>query len=260
MFSSRRNNNTPALPPEMLELSLCVWDVVRSPGATVRGSLSLAVPTRRSLALLKAAAAQGLGLGLSARTDEEAEDGEDDLEDSAANAAAASASSAIAGAAVRPAEAHSEPNTPFHRGVGSSNNRPAITSSSSSSSLLPLSSPSSSSLTSPLSRSFPFELKVQLMGKCVWDRSKLSPEAMRRFMSPAHASGPTTFRIWSTRVVSLNISKEECHLMPRTCQMNFLHQPAKRTSSCISAACCNTSGLNSQRSSSQFRLIFGVFV
>ncbi len=187
---------------ELLELSVYVADSVRFPGTTLRGSLTVSVPTRRSLRALA-----GIGADV-----DEADGG------SAAAAGFAAIAATSAGAAVAPANAHGQSiSSPLE-------SRPLLSlsgaQSATASALLP--SP-------PLSRSFPFELKLQLMGKAVWDPSKLSATAMRRFAS--NASGANAFRIWSTRVLNISVDKEQCKHMPRTCQ------PPERTTRLQRDAC-----------------------
>jgi hypothetical protein len=76
-------------------------------------------------------------------------------------------------------------------------------------------------LLQPLARPFPFELRVQLMAKCVYDSSKLFAPAMKRFAG--HAPDASAFRLWSTRVVAIPVDSQPGAHMPRTCHNHTPH-------------------------------------
>lgn len=181
--------------PELLELSVHLSDAVRFPGSTMRGSLTVSVPNRQSLRLLS-------------------------------NHSAVSHHSSRDHADASPHD--SQPNWPQ-----GSDDACTLAPISETAPLLSGLSPSPLALAplllQPLARPFPFELRVQLMAKCVYDASKLFAPAMKRFA--AHAPDANAFRLWSTRVVVIPIDSDACAHMPRTCQERTPHsqqQPARQ--------------------------------
>ena len=209
---------TPPLPP-MLAVSLTLDDAGRAPGSTLSGAVTLCAPSRQTIRrLLMPHNAQQQQTHADntqpADTDSIVEEEEDET-DSDADADDGDGRSA------RPSSANGG-------SLETDTLLPSAASNGHASAGHPGSVPSplaaSSLLLAPLTRAFPIDLKLQLMGRCIYDNDRLYAPAMQRFAKAA-AGAPngqggtkqTVFRMWSTRVAEVSVSADDCASgMPQT--------------------------------------------